>query len=191
MQKHLLTLPVLCVFLSGSMVLGAPNDDFYEANLSLSRATRQEKEGDFKSALESSKKAVQLLQDLKNPTPEWNPEWVDGKLKTATQLQQRIEPLAQKAADIKKADYSLKPGEQRDFTLQRAYRAHQQQKLVVPSEAAVRTPVSEGKKGQEVILVHPRIENPVAKPPVPPVKIKTVPVRPPLPRSDRRFRIGS
>lgn len=191
MQKHLLTLPVLCVFLSGSMVLGAPNDDFYEANLSLSRAARQEKEGDFKSALESSKKAVQLLQDLKSSTPEWNPEWVDGKLKTATQLQQRIEPLAQKAADIKKADYSLKPGEQRDFTLQRAYRAHQQQKLVVPGVAAVRTPVPEGKKGQSVIPVHPRIENPVAKPPVPPVKIKTVPVRPPLPRSDRRFRIGS
>lgn len=191
MQKHLLTLPVLCVFLFGSMVLGAPNDDFYEANLSLSRAARQEKEGDFKSALESSKKAVQLLQNLKNSTPEWNPEWVAGKLKTATQLQQRIEPLAQKVADIKKADYSLKPGEQRDFTLQRAYRAHQQQKLVVPSEAAVRTPVLEGKKGQAVIPVHPRIENPVAKPPVPPVKIKTVPVRPQLPRSDRRFRIGS
>lgn len=191
MQKHLLTLPVLCVFLFGSMVLGAPNDDFYEANLSLSRAAHQEKEGDFKSALESSKKAVQLLQNLKNSTPEWNPEWVAGKLKTATQLQQRIEPLAQKVADIKKADYSLKPGEQRDFTLQRAYRAHQQQKLVVPSEAAVRTPVLEGKKGQAVIPVHPRIENPVAKPPVPPVKIKTVPVRPQLPRSDRRFRIGS
>lgn len=33
-----------------------------------------------------------------------------------------------KAGAPKKADYSLRPGEQRDFTLQRAYKAHERQK---------------------------------------------------------------
>ena len=46
-----------------------------------------------------------------------NPKWVAGKLDAAAQLQRRVEPLAQKAGAPKKADYSLRPGEQRDFTL--------------------------------------------------------------------------
>lgn len=104
---------------------------FYEANLSLTRAARQEKEGDYKAALESGKKAAQLLQSLKTSEPEWNPKWVAGKLDAAAQLQRRVEPLAQKAGAPKKADYSLRPGEQRDFTLQRAYKAHERQKTVV------------------------------------------------------------
>ena len=49
-----------------------PEDDFYEANLTLTRAGRLEKEGDFKGALESSKKAARLLQALKQSFPDWN-----------------------------------------------------------------------------------------------------------------------
>ncbi len=36
-----------------------------------------------------------------------------------------------KSLSSQKADYSLRPGEQRDFTLQRAYKAHERQKTVV------------------------------------------------------------
>ena len=131
MKRHLLPCSLLCMLLAATTALGGPGDTFYEANLSLTRAARLEKEGDYKAALESGKKAAELLQSLKSSTPEWNPEWVAGKLDAAAQLQQRVEPLAQKAGESKKADYSLKPGERRDFTLQRAYKAHEQQKLIV------------------------------------------------------------
>ena len=57
-----------------------PEDDFYEANLTLTRAGRLEKEGDFKGALESSKKAARLLQALKQSFPDWNPSWIASKL---------------------------------------------------------------------------------------------------------------
>lgn len=127
MKRHLLPCSLLCMLLAATTALGGPGDTFYEANLSLTRAARLEKEGDYKAALESGKKAAELLQSLKSSTPEWNPEWVAGKLDAAAQLQQRVEPLAQKAGESKKADYSLKPGERRDFTLQRAYKAHEQQ----------------------------------------------------------------
>lgn len=128
MKRKFLPCSLLCMFLAATTALGNPGDTFYEANLSLTRAARQEKEGDYKAALESGKKAEQLLQSLKTSEPEWNPEWVAGKLDTAAQLQRRVEPLAQKAGAPKKADYSLRPGEQRDFTLQRAYKAHERQK---------------------------------------------------------------
>lgn len=64
------------MFLAATTALGNPGDTFYEANLSLTRAARQEKEGDYKAALESGKKAEQLLQSLKTSEPGWNPEWV-------------------------------------------------------------------------------------------------------------------
>ena len=131
MKRKFLPCSLLCMFLAATTAFGNPGDTFYEANLSLTRAARQEKEGDYKAALESGKKAAQLLQSLKTSEPEWNPEWVAGKLDAAAQLQRRVEPLAQKAGAPQKADYSLRPGEQRDFTLQRAYKAHERQKTVV------------------------------------------------------------
>ena len=127
MKRKFLPCSLLCMFLAATTAFGNPGDTFYEANLSLTRAARQEKEGDYKAALESGKKAAQLLQSLKTSEPEWNPEWVAGKLDAAAQLQRRVEPLAQKAGAPQKADYSLRPGEQRDFTLQRAYKAHERQ----------------------------------------------------------------
>lgn len=115
MKRKFLPCSLLCMFLAATTAFGNPGDTFYEANLSLTRAARQEKEGDYKAALESGKKAAQLLQSLKISEPEWNPEWVAGKLDAAAQLQRRVEPLAQKAGAPKKADYSLRPGEQRDL----------------------------------------------------------------------------
>ena len=105
-----------------------PGDDFYEANLTLTRAARLEKEGDFKGALESSEKATRLLQALKQSSPDWNPSWIASKLENASQIRERVEPLAQKAPQSRKEDYSLKPGEWRDVTFERAYKAHEQQK---------------------------------------------------------------
>ncbi|MFQ7535415.1 MAG: hypothetical protein ACLRPT_10050 [Akkermansia muciniphila] len=96
MKRKFLPCSLLCMFLAATTAFGNPGDTFYEANLSLTRAARQEKEGDYKAALESGKKAAQLLQSLKTSEPEWNPEWVAGKLDTAAQLQRRVEPLAQK-----------------------------------------------------------------------------------------------
>lgn len=184
------------MLLSSMMALGDPGDTFYEANLSLTRAARLEKEGDYKAALESGKKAAELLQSLKNSTPEWNPEWVAGKLDAAAQLRQRVEPLAQKAGETKKEDYSLKPGEQRDFTLQRAYKAHEQQKLVagtVPVPAPGRSadpgktaaPASSGRT--EIRVVRPAAARPAV------VSRRSAPSRGLPPRTDRdgRFRIGS
>lgn len=109
-----------------------PEDDFYEANLTLTRAGRLEKEGDFKGALESSEKAARLLQALKQSSPDWNPSWIASKLENASQIRERVEPLAQKAPEPKKKeDHSLKPGEWRDVTFERAYKAHEQQQLAV------------------------------------------------------------
>ena len=77
------------MFLAATTALGNPGDTFYEANLSLTRAARQEKEGDYKAALESGKKAEQLLQSLKTSEPEWNPEWVAGKLDAKSRNSQK------------------------------------------------------------------------------------------------------
>lgn len=96
MKRKFLPCSLLCMFLAATTAFGNPGDTFYEANLSLTRAARQEKEGDYKAALESGKKAAQLLQSLKISEPEWNPEWVAGKLDAAAQLQRRVEPLVQK-----------------------------------------------------------------------------------------------
>lgn len=74
MKRKFLPCSLLCMFLAATTALGNPGDTFYEANLSLTRAARQEKEGDYKAALESGKKAEQLLQSLKTSEPEWNPE---------------------------------------------------------------------------------------------------------------------
>ncbi len=102
MKRKFLPCSLLCMFLAATTALGNPGDTFYEANLSLTRAARQEKEGDYKAALESGKKAEQLLQSLKTSEPGWNPEWVAGKLDAAAQLQRRVEPLAQKSRSSQK-----------------------------------------------------------------------------------------
>lgn len=190
MKRHLLPCSLLCMLLAATTALGGPGDTFYEANLSLTRAARLEKEGDYKAALESGKKAAELLQSLKSSTPEWNPEWVAGKLDAAAQLQQRVEPLAQKVGESKKADYSLKPGERRDFTLQRAYKAHEQQKLIVgavhgaePGKSAA--PAASGRT--EIRVVTPAAARPTV------VSRRSAPSRglPPRTGRDGRFRIGS
>lgn len=196
MKRHLLPGSLLCMFLAATAALGDPGDTFYEANFSLTRAARLEKEGDYKAALENGKKAAQLLQSLTTSAPEWNPEWVAGKLEAAAQLQQRVEPLAQKAGESKKTDYSLKPGEQRDFTLQRAYEAHERQKLVAgsfPAPAPTRS-TETGKTASPAASVHTeiRIAGPAgARPAV--VSRRSAPSRGLPPRTDRdgRFRIGS
>ena len=51
------------MFLAATTAFGNPGDTFYEANLSLTRAARQEKEGDYKAALESGKKAAEESRD--------------------------------------------------------------------------------------------------------------------------------
>ncbi len=53
MKRKFLPCSLLCMFLAATTALGNPGDTFYEANLSLPRAARQEKEGDYKAALES------------------------------------------------------------------------------------------------------------------------------------------
>jgi hypothetical protein len=190
MKRHLLPCSLLCMILASMTALGDPGDTFYEANLSLTRAARLEKEGDYKAAMESGKKAAELLQSLKSSTPEWNPEWVDGKLAAAAQLQQRVEPLAQKAGESKKADYSLKPGERRDFTLQRAYKAHEQQKLVAGTVPAP-SPVRAAEPGKTAVPASPgRTEIRVVRPAA---ARRSAPSRglPPRTERDGRFRIGS
>ena len=196
MKRNFLPCSLLCMFLAATTALGDPGDAFYEANLSLTRAVRQEKEGDYKAALESGKKAAQLLQSLKTSAPEWNPEWVAGKLDAATQLQRRVAPLAQKAGTPKRADYSLRPGEQRDFTLQRAYKAHERQKTVVGAVPVLPSPLG-AQPGKTVIpasVSRPEIRSvkPAASRPES-ISRRTVPSRglPPRTDRDRRFRIGS
>ena len=192
MKRKFLPCSLLCMFLAATTAFGNPGDTFYEANLSLTRAARQEKE----AALESGKKAAQLLQSLKISEPEWNPEWVAGKLDAAAQLQRRVEPLVQKAGAPKKADYSLRPGEQRDFTLQRAYKAHERQKTVVgtvpvlPSSHGTqpgKTVVPASASRPEIRSVKPSSASQES------VSRRSVPSRGLPPRADRdgRFRIGS
>ena len=196
MKRHLLPCSLLCMLLAATTALGGPGDTFYEANLSLTRTARLGQEGDYTAGLESGKKAAELLQSLQSSSPEWDPEWVAGKLDAAAQLQQRVEPLAQKAGESKKADYSLKPGERRDFTLQRAYKAHEQQKLIVgavPAPAPVHgaepgksaAPAASGRT--EIRVVTPAVARPTV------VSRRSAPSRGLPPRTDRdgRFRIGS
>lgn len=195
MKKHLLPSALLCMILLAMTASGDPGDTFYEANLSLTRAARLEKEGDYKAALESGKKAAELFQSLKQSTPEWNPSWVDGKLDAAAKLQQRVESLAQKATEQGKKDYSLKPGEWRDVTMERAYKAHAQQKPAVPvlPPASAVPPGTAPRKtaasssGQKEV----RVVRPSAAAPVP--FSRSIPSRGLPPRTDRdgRFRIGN
>ncbi len=172
MKRKFLPCSLLCMFLAATTAFGNPGDTFYEANLSLTRAARQEKEGDYKAALES------------------------GKKDAAAQLQRRVEPLAQKAGAPKKADYSLRPGEQRDFTLQRAYKAHERQKTVVgtvpvlPSSHGTqpgKTVVPASASRPEIRSVKPSSARQES------VSRRSVPSRGLPPRADRdgRFRIGS
>ena len=197
MKTRLLPCTLACMLMTAMPGFSGPEDDFYEANLTLTRAGRLEKEGDFKGALESSKKAARLLQALKQSSPDWNPSWIASKLENASQIRERVEPLAQKAPQSRKEDYSLKPGEWRDVTFERAYKAHEQQKLAVrqipsarvaspvpvPSPAASRQDSSSGK----------RVEVRIVQPPASVVPRRTPqPIRVPPPRSDHggRFRIG-
>ena len=177
MKRKFLPCSLLCMFLAATTALGNPGDTFYEANLSLTRAARQEKEGDYKAALESGKKG-------------------DRHLDSAAQLQRRVEPLAQKAGAPKKADYSLRPGEQRDFTLQRAYKAHERQKTVVGTVPVLPSPhgTQPGKTVVPASASRPEIRS--VKPASArqeSVSRRSVPSRGLPPRADRdgRFRIGS
>lgn len=131
MKTRLLPCTLACMLMTAMPGFSGPEDDFYEANLTLTRAGRLEKEGDFKGALESSEKAARLLQALKQSSPDWNPSWIASKLENASQIRERVELLAQKAPEPKKEDHSLKPGEWRDVTFERAYKAHEQQQLAV------------------------------------------------------------
>ena len=136
-----------------------------------------------------------MLQSLKTSEPGWNPEWVAGKLDAAAQLQRRVEPLAQKAGAPKKADYSLRPGEQRDFTLQRAYKAHERQKrLSEPFLFSLPHGTQTGKTVAPASASRPEIRS--VKPASArkeSVSRRSVPSRGLPPRADRdgRFRIGS
>ena len=174
-----------------------PGDDFYEANLTLTRAGRLEKEGDFKGALESSKKAARLLQALKQSFPDWNPSWIASKLENASQIRERVELLAQKAPEPKKEDHSLKPGEWRDVTFERAYKAHEQQQLAVrqvpPAPVAAPVSVSSPAASQRIAPSGRRAEVRIVQPPASVVPRRAPePTRVPPPRSDHggRFRIG-
>lgn len=200
MKTRFFPAALLCMILTAVAASGEPGDTFYEANLSLTRAARLEKEGDYKAALESGKKAAELLQSMQKNTPEWNPSWVEGKLDAATQLKQRVESLARKAGERKKEDYSLKPGEWRDVTFERAYKAHEQQKLVAVPVEAPAAPGTDGtlrkavkaapsSSGQPVKV---RMVSPVAVP-MPRPASRYVPSRslPPRTERDGRFRIGS
>ena len=102
MKTRLLPCTLACVLMAAMPGFSGPEDDFYEANLTLTRAGRLEKEGDFKGALESSEKAARLLQALKQSSPDWNPSWIASKLENASQIRERVEPLAQKAPEPKK-----------------------------------------------------------------------------------------
>lgn len=134
MKKRIIPCILLCM-LAAQPLLAEPSDTFFEASMALTRAARLEKEGDYKAAMENCQKASRILQTMKKESPDWNPSWVVGKLDNASQLQQKLEPLAKKAPAPKAEDYSLKPGEWRDVTFERAYKAHDQKKFVVPSRA--------------------------------------------------------
>lgn len=102
MKRKFLPCSLLCMFLAATTAFGNPGDTFYEANLSLTRAARQEKEGDYKAALESGKKAEQLLRP-KTTEPGWNPG-MGGPANWMPPLNcsGAVEPLAQKAGAPKR-----------------------------------------------------------------------------------------
>ena len=148
-------------------------------------------------ALESSKKAARLLQALKQSFPDWNPSWIASKLENASQIRERVELLAQKAPEPKKEDHSLKPGEWRDVTFERAYKAHEQQQLAVrqvpPAPVAAPVSVSSHAASQRIAPSGRRAEVRIVQPPASVVPRRAPePTRVPPPRSDHggRFRIG-
>ena len=198
MKTRLLPCTLACVLMAAMPGFSGPEDDFYEANLTLTRAGRLEKEGDFKGALESSEKAARLLQALKQSSPDWNPSWIASKLENASQIRERVEPLAQKAPEPKKKeDHSLKLGEWRDVTFERAYKAHEQQQLAVrqapPAPVAAPVSVSSPAASQRIAPSGRRAEVRIVQPPASVVPRRTPePTRVPPPRSDHggRFRIG-
>ncbi len=110
-------------------VLADEQDMFYDANITLMRATRLEKEQNYKEAVENGKKAAKMLKNLKSAHPDWNPSWVDGKLNEAQAVVNRATPLISKTVEHKQVDLSLKPWESPDLTLERAYEAHKSGKI--------------------------------------------------------------
>ena len=108
-----------------------------------------------------------------------------------------MELLAQKAPEPKKEDHSLKPGEWRDVTFERAYKAHEQQQLAVrqvpPAPVAAPVSVSSPAASQRIAPSGRRAEVRIVQPPASVVPRRAPePTRVPPPRSDHggRFRIG-
>ena len=66
MKRHLLPCSLLCTLLAATTALGGPGDTFYEANLSLTRAARLEKEGEdvYKRQVVSEAELKFGLQDI-------------------------------------------------------------------------------------------------------------------------------
>ncbi len=121
---------VLCAVLAGPSALAdAQQDMFYDANIILRRAARLEKEGDYKGAVENSRKAEQMFNTVKQMSSGGNSSWVDAKIKEAEEITRRSKPLMGKPKKNQVENYSLKPGEHRDFTLKRAYKAHDEGKI--------------------------------------------------------------
>jgi Sec7-like guanine-nucleotide exchange factor len=175
-----------------------PSDVFFEATMALNQAIRMEKNQDFKAAAESSREAQRILKQLKDRNPFWNPEWVSGKIKEAERLEKRVVSHMEQFPSPVKQDYSLKPGEWRDHTMERAYKAHAQHKpaSIPDRERSSKTSPSkqisalktDSKKSDPASVSSP------AKVSVPSIKqvtpTRTVPSTTP-PRGEGRFRIGS
>ncbi len=121
-------LALCAVMASPSALADAQQDMFYDANIVLRRAARLEKEGDYKGAVENSQKAEQMFNAVKRMGSGGNSSWVDDKIKEATEINRRVKPLVGQPKKNQVENHSLKPGEVRDYTVERAYKAHDEGK---------------------------------------------------------------
>lgn len=128
----LITITLLTTTITG---YSAPADHFHEATVAISKANRLEKSGKITEAQQALQEAKSALQRLKNEDTHWFPDWVRGKESDIDSMAERLKSAPKAQPTTTKTDYSLKPGEWRDVTIERAYKAHDEGRAEIPPHA--------------------------------------------------------
>lgn len=131
--SHLLLL-IITTLLTTTVGHSVPADYFHEATVAISKANRLEKAGKIAEAKQALQEAKSALKKLKEEDSHWFPDWVSTKESDINTIADRLKS-APSLAPVKEVNYSLKPGEWRDVTIERAYKAHAEGRVEIPPHA--------------------------------------------------------
>ncbi len=131
MKVSHLPLFIIITLLTTTVGNGAPEDYFHEATVAISKANRLEKAGKIAEARQALQEAKSALKKLKGEDSHWFPDWVSAKESDINTIADRLNS-APTLAPANEVNYSLKPGEWRDVTIERAYKAHAEGRAEIP-----------------------------------------------------------